>query len=145
MSDILIFGLVLICFFAIFILAKHFWGKDALFVIGIGGAIGANIYNINSYPLQIGNFIFGFDSIIYTFFIFCLLVMLINYGKESFNSILYSSVGSIFISAFFCWFFQWHCRTLLTLAFQQRMLSCLEGLVRKYYPAALLADRFFGF
>lgn len=40
------------------------WKKDALYVLAIGGACGANIYNIGSYPIVCGNFVFGIDSII---------------------------------------------------------------------------------
>lgn len=81
--DFLYLVLTVFVIFGALILANHFWGKDALFVIGIGSAIGASVYNIEDYGIQIGNVIFGIDSIVYTVFVFILLFCFINYGEKS--------------------------------------------------------------
>lgn len=93
-----IFTLVL---FSIFVFSRYKWGKDALFVVGIGCLIASNIYNVGSYPLVMFGLTFGIDSVIYTLGIFCILVMFIDYDKSSYRSLLYSGVGSILLTAFF--------------------------------------------
>lgn len=97
--DFLYLVLTVFIVFGALILANHFWGKDALFVIGIGSAIGASVYNIEDYGIQIGNVIFGIDSIVYTVFVFILLFCFINYGEKSTWALLFSAMGSILLTA----------------------------------------------
>lgn len=73
--------------------------KDCLFVFAIGSVIAANIYNIGSYGLQVGWFILGIDSVLYTLFVFCTLLMYFIYGKKEANKLMWTAVSSIMFTA----------------------------------------------
>lgn len=97
----LLFLLVFVAgIFFILTLALKVFPKDASFTIAIGAVIGANIYNSTAYPIVVGDFVFGIDSIVYTIFAFCLLFMYINFGKRDMKVVLYTSMFSIFFTAF---------------------------------------------
>lgn len=100
MNGILFFVIFIICAFFILDVALRLFPKDAAFTIAIGAVIGANIYNSSAYPIDIGGLIFGIDSIVYTIFAFCLLFMHIFYGKKDMKIVLYTSMFSIFFTAF---------------------------------------------
>ena len=93
--------------FVILIVSNRFWGKDALFVVGIGCAIGSNIYNVGDYGIVIGNLVFGIDSVIYTVFVFVVLLCLKNYDEKSAFTLLYSAMGSIMLSALLVFIASW--------------------------------------
>lgn len=97
--EIIFFLLFTLVMFLAFVFAKKFFGKNALFVIGIGSVIGANIYNANAFPIELGGLILGIDSVVYTLFVFSIIVMHIYYGKFSMREVLYSAVGSIFLTS----------------------------------------------
>jgi len=99
MYNLLFFVIFLILLFIIFIIAKHLFGANALFVLGIGCVIGANLYNSNAFPIQVGNLVFGIDSIVYTVFVFSILLAYIDYGKKLMKEVLYCSAGSILLTA----------------------------------------------
>ena len=82
-----------------FVFAKKFFGKNALFVIGIGCVIGANLYNANDFPIALGNLILGIDSVVYTLFVFSVIVMYVYFGKTAMREVLYCAVGSIFLTS----------------------------------------------
>ena len=105
--DFLFLVLTAVLVFAILIVSNRFWGKDALFVVGIGCAIGSNIYNVGDYGIVIGNLVFGIDSVIYTVFIFVVLLCLKNYDEKSAFTLLYSAMGSIMLSALLLFIASW--------------------------------------
>lgn len=105
--DFLFLVLTAVLVFAILIVSNRFWGKDALFVVGIGCAIGSNIYNVGDYGIVIGNLVFGIDSVIYTVFIFVVLLCLKNYDEKSAFTLLYSAMGSIMLSALLVFIASW--------------------------------------
>ena len=93
-------------FFAIFILSLafigiHYFKKDALFVVGIGAIIAANIYTSLSYPIDIFGLTFGMDGVIYTIFIFCILWMYIEYGRKSTKNVTLCAAASTLLTALF--------------------------------------------
>ena len=100
MNGILFFVIFLVCVFFILGVALRLFPKDAAFTIAIGAVIGSNIYNCSAYPIEIGGLVFGIDSIVYTIFAFCLLFMHIFYGKKDMKVVLYTSMFSIFFTAF---------------------------------------------
>ncbi|MDD2445817.1 MAG: hypothetical protein PHX09_03300 [Clostridia bacterium] len=109
MSNIMVLILFTVLMFIIFVIARKMFGKNALFVIGIGSVIGANLYNANDFPIAIGNLVFGIDSIIYTLFVFSILSMYMEYGMQSMRDALYSAAGSILLTgllAFGGYYFQ---------------------------------------
>lgn len=93
---LLIFTIIM---FIGFIFAKKFFGKNALFVVGIGCVIGANLYNANDFPIALGNMVLGIDSVVYTLFVFSVITMYIYFGKTAMREVLYCAVGSIFLTA----------------------------------------------
>lgn len=93
---LLIFTIIM---FIGFVFAKKFFGKNALFVIGIGCVIGANLYNANDFPIALGNLILGIDSVVYTLFVFSVIVMYVYFGKTAMREVLYCAVGSIFLTS----------------------------------------------
>lgn len=105
--DFLFLVLTAVLVFAILIVSNRFWGKDALFVVGIGCAIGSNIYNVGDYGIVIGNLVFGIDSVIYTVFVFVVLLCLKNYDEKSAFTLLYSAMGSIMLSALLVFIASW--------------------------------------
>lgn len=105
--DFLFLILTAVLVFVILIVSNRFWGKDALFVVGIGCAIGSNIYNVGDYGIVIGNLVFGIDSVIYTVFVFVVLLCLKNYDEKSAFTLLYSAMGSIMLSALLVFIASW--------------------------------------
>lgn len=81
--------------FGCFILGYKYFKKDALYVLAIGGAVAANIFNIGNFPIYVGNLVFGLDSVIYTLFIFCIAVLIMDYGKKDALSLTYTALASI--------------------------------------------------
>ncbi len=71
----------------------------ALYALAIGGVVNANFFNAVSYPIEILGLSFGIDSIIYTLFIFCVIVMLIKEGRASAYLLAWSSIIAILFSA----------------------------------------------
>ena len=100
MSPILFFSIFTILCFLIVAVAIRFFPKDATFTIAIGAVIGANIYSALAYPINIFGLTFGIDSIVYTLFLFCLLLMHESYGKKNMRVVLYTALFSIFFTAF---------------------------------------------
>ncbi|MFQ6749288.1 MAG: VUT family protein [Clostridia bacterium] len=100
MSPILFFSIFTILCFLIVGVAIRFFPKDATFTIAIGAVIGANIYTSLAYPISIGGITFGIDSIVYTLFLFCLLLMHESFGKKNMRVVLYTALFSIFFTAF---------------------------------------------
>lgn len=100
MSGIWFYLIFLVSIFFILGVALKIFPKDASFTIAIGAVIGANIYNASAYPIEIGGLVCGIDSIVYTIFAFCLLFMYIFYGKKDMKVVLYTSMFSIFFTAF---------------------------------------------
>ena len=105
--DFLFLVLTAVLVFVILIVSNRFWGKDALFVVGIGCAIGSNIYNVGDYGIVIGNLVFGIDSVIYSVFVCVVLLCLKNYDEKSAFTLLYSAMGSIMLSALLVFIASW--------------------------------------
>lgn len=104
MNTILFFCLFLIGCFGILVVGMRFFPKDSIFTIAISTVIGANIYNSLDYPVQILGLQFGLDSVIYTIFLFCVLVMFIDYGKKNMLVVLYTSIFCILFTEFLFFF-----------------------------------------
>ena len=104
MSNLLFFITFVIVCFGVVCVAISLFKKDAIFTLSIGAVIGANVYNIGSYPVEIGKLVFGMDGVVYTIFLFCLLIMLIDYGKKDMHLVLYTAMFSIFFTALLAFF-----------------------------------------
>ncbi len=92
---------------AAFVVGYYFFRKDSLFVLGIGAAVSSNVYNINTYSIDAGFMIFGFDAVIYILFAFCVMVACQDYGKKAAKSLAFSSMAAIMLTAVFDFFAKW--------------------------------------
>ena len=90
-----------------FIIGYYYFGKDSLYVLGIGAAVSSNVYNVGSYGIEYGGLIWGVDAVIYTLFAFCIIVALKDYGKKSAMAITYSSMAGIMLTAIFDFLAKW--------------------------------------
>ena len=87
---------------AVFMLAIIGYKKfrsTTLYALAIGGIVNANFFHSGNYPIKIFGLDFGIDSIIYTLFAFCVIIMLIKEDKKSAYLLGFSSVIAIMFSA----------------------------------------------
>ena len=91
----------------IFAISYKVFRKNALFSIGIGSAVSACVFSIKVCSIQLGNLVLGFDSVIYTVFVFCVIVACKDYSKKVAYSLLYSSVAGVLISSVYNFFCSW--------------------------------------
>lgn len=92
------FVMAVIAFLFITIIRK--WHDLAiLYTIAIGFAINANIFNSISAPMFCGPIIFSIDSILYTGFMFCVVVCAIEYGVKKAKILTSSTIAAILLSA----------------------------------------------
>lgn len=106
MEFLFLVALALVCYVAFFFGYKYF-KKDAIFVLAIGGVVSSNIYHIGAYPIAVGEFVFGLDSVIYTLFIFCIMFVAIKYSKKEALALTYTSVASILFTAIIQFLASW--------------------------------------
>lgn len=91
--------LVAIVCFGGLLFSFHKWQLSALYCFAIGGAVNSNFFHIGDYPIFIGNFVFGIDSVIYTLFIFCVIITADKFGNKDAMKLTYSSMGAIGFAA----------------------------------------------
>ncbi len=85
-------------FFSLFLGGRKYRGT-ALYALAIGGIVNANFFHAGNYPIDIFGLDFGIDSIIYTVFVFCVIVMYFEGGRRSAYILMFSSVIAILFSA----------------------------------------------
>lgn len=73
--------------------------STALYALAIGGVVNANFFHAGNYPIKIFGLPFGIDSIIYTLFVFCVMIMYIKEGKKPAYLLSFSSIIAIMFSA----------------------------------------------
>ncbi len=73
--------------------------STVLYTLAIGGVVNANFFHAGNYPIEIFGLNFGIDSIIYTLFIFCVVVMFIESGKREAYILAISGILAILFSA----------------------------------------------
>ena len=100
MNIIFIILISIVCFLAILIGGKKY-RTTTLYALAIGGAVNSNFFHSQAYPINCFGLSFGIDSVIYALFIFCIIVMFLQYGKSQAYTLLISSVVAIAISATF--------------------------------------------
>ena len=67
--------------------------------MAIGGAVNANFFHAGNYPINCFGLPFGIDSLIYTLFVFCVVVMLLKENKKSAYLLAFSGIIAIMFSA----------------------------------------------
>ena len=70
-----------------------------LYALAIGGAVNANFFHAGNYPIICFGLPFGIDSIIYSLFTFCVLVMFFKANKKEAYVLTISSIIAIVFSS----------------------------------------------
>ena len=96
------FALLVIFMFVAFGLTTLFrrWiDIPALIAVAIGCAVNANIFNPIKYPIVVGPFIFSIEIILYTLFMYTIVIRVLDYGYKAAKTMTFTSVAAIIISA----------------------------------------------
>lgn len=86
-------------FFTLITIIRRWHDYSMLYTIAIGFAINANIFNATSTPIFFGPLTFSIDSILYTGFMFCVVVCAIEYGVRNAKILTSSVIAAILLSA----------------------------------------------
>ena len=73
--------------------------NTTLYALAIGGVVNANYFHAVDYPIDCFGLPFGIDSLIYTLFAFCVMVMLLKEDRRAAYLLAVSSVTAIVFSA----------------------------------------------
>ncbi len=93
------FILVCVAVFLSVLLGGRKYRSTALYALAIGGVVNANFFHAAAYPIDCFGLPFGIDSIIYTLFVFCVIVMLLKSSKKEAYILADSSIIAIMFSA----------------------------------------------
>ena len=85
--------------FALSFIGHKNYHNTTLYALAIGGVVNANYFHSGNYPIHCFGLPFGIDSLIYTLFVFCVIVMLLNDSKKSAYLLAISSIIAILFSA----------------------------------------------
>ena len=70
-----------------------------LYALSIGGAVNANFFHAGKYPIMCFDLPFGIDSIIYSVFTYCIIIMFLKMSKREAYILTFSSIIAIMFSA----------------------------------------------
>ena len=70
-----------------------------LIAVAIGSAVNANIFNPLTAPVQLGPFVFSIEIILYTLFMYTIVVRILDYGYQAAKTMTFTSIAAIIISA----------------------------------------------
>ena len=73
--------------------------STTLYALSIGGAVNANFFHAGNYPIMCFGLPFGLDSIIYSVFGYCVILMFLKVSKREAYILTISSVIAIMFSA----------------------------------------------
>ena len=96
------FALLIIFMFVAFGLTTLFrrWiDIPTLIAVAIGCAVNANIFNPLTAPIEVGPFTFSIEIVLYTLFMYTLVVRMLDYGYGEAKRMTLTSVAAIIISA----------------------------------------------
>lgn len=71
-----------------------------LLAVAIGCAVNANIFNPIYYPIQLGSLSFSIEAVLYTLFMYTIVVRILDYGYKDAQKMTLTSIAAIIISAF---------------------------------------------
>ena len=97
------FALLIIFMFVAFGLTTLFrrWiDVPTLIAVAIGCACNANIFTPISYGIEVGPFIFSIENVLYTLFMYTIVVRILDYGYKQAKVMTFTSIAAIIISAF---------------------------------------------
>lgn len=96
------FALLVIFMFLAFGLTTLFrrWiDVPTLLSVAIGCAVNANIFNPLTAPIQLGSFVFSIEIVLYTLFMYTIVVRILDYGYQAAKVMTFTSIAAIVISA----------------------------------------------
>ena len=96
------FALLVIFMFVAFGLTTLFrrWiDIPTLIAVAIGAAVNANIFNSLTAPVPLGSLIFSIEIILYTLFMYTIVVRILDYGYKAATTMTFTSIAAIIISA----------------------------------------------
>ena len=104
-----IYILILFAFvaFAFLVVARKKYDYAMLFTIAIGCGVNANIYNSVSAPVMVGPVYFSIDSILYTLFMFTVIICAKDYDIRRAKILTSSALAAILVSAVIEFFAGW--------------------------------------
>jgi len=97
--NFILFMLFTIIIFMLALIGYKKFHSSTLYALAIGGIVNANFFHAGLYPINCFGLPFGIDSIIYTLFVFCVILMFFQQGKKSAYTLAISSVVAILFSA----------------------------------------------
>lgn len=71
-----------------------------LVAVAIGCAVNANIFNPLTAPIEVGPFAFSIEIVLYTLFMYTIIVRVLDYGQKAAKTMTFTSIAAIIISAF---------------------------------------------
>ena len=86
-----IFSLSLVCY--------EKFKTTTLYALSIGGAVNANFFHAGNYPIMCFGLPFGIDSIIYSVFAYCVILMFLKVSRRDAYILTFSSIIAIMFSA----------------------------------------------
>ena len=98
MNFILLLISAIVLFF-LFTIARRVNDVFILIAVAIGCAVNANLFTPLSHPITLGKLIFAPDSILYTLFIFTIIIRAIDYSIKDAKTMTITAVIAIVISA----------------------------------------------
>ena len=88
-----------IILFAFITLVRRWYDYSILFTIAIGFVVNANIFTASNVPIYLGNIVFAIDSILYTGFMFVVIICAREYGVRKAKILTSSCIAAILVSA----------------------------------------------
>lgn len=86
--------------FGLTTLFRKWMDIPTLLAVAIGAAVNANLFNPITSPIYVGRFIFSMEIILYTLFMYTIVVRILDYGYNDAKRMTFTSVAAIIISAF---------------------------------------------
>lgn len=99
MLNFVLFLLFGFCIFSLSLIGFKNYRSTTLYALAIGGVVNSNFFHAGIYPIDCFGLPFGIDSILYTLFAFCVMVILIKENKKSAYLLAFSSIIAILFSA----------------------------------------------
>ena len=96
------FALLIIFMFVAFgltTLCRRWIDIPTLLGVAIGCAVNANLFTPLTYPIVLGEFTFSFEIVLYTLFMYTIVVRILDYGYEDAKKMTFTAVAAIIISA----------------------------------------------
>lgn len=97
---LLVLALIALGMFLCITFLRKWFDKFILIAFAIGCAVNANLFNSLTRPVEGLGLYFGIDAILYTIFLYAILVAYFKYGRDYAKDIALSSIVAIIISAF---------------------------------------------